>query len=114
MPILIVQIYSAVYISSWGICIGTLVALCILIMCNICFFIIYNVSIIKDNAYKHWQDKFKHSSRTIAVTSLLFNFKIFRCLYSKFFGAKIFNAPFEKSTLFYRPFVVINIVYLLL
>jgi len=26
----------------------------------------------------------------------------------------IFNAPFEKATLFYRPFIVLNIVYLLL
>lgn len=35
-------------------------------------------------------------------------------MYSKFFGGTIFNAPFERSTLFYRPFVILNIIYLLL
>jgi hypothetical protein len=75
---------------------------------------VYNISIVKDNAYKHWAEKYSCSTKTISIISLLINFKIFRSLYSKFFGATIFNAPFEKQTLFYRPFVVLNIIYLLL
>lgn len=58
IPYLIVQIYSAIYISSWGICLGTTVALITLIAINVAFYIVYSVSIIKDNAYKHWQDKY--------------------------------------------------------
>ncbi|CAI2377119.1 unnamed protein product [Moneuplotes crassus] len=113
IPYLIVQIYSAVYISSWGICIGTIIALVVLIAIDIVFYIIYSASVVKDNAYKHWKDKYRCATQTISVLSLLMNFKIFRCLYSKFYGVTTFNAPFERSTLFYRPLVVMTIIYLL-
>ena len=114
IPYYIIQIYSAAYISSWGIMIGTIIALIILIVWNIVFYIVYLLYVVKDHAFKHWKDKYKCTSRTISITSLIVNFKLFRSFYSKFYGLNTFHAPFEKSTIFYRPFVIMNIIYMLL
>ena len=114
IPYFIVQIWSAAYISSWGVWIGTIIALGILVFTNIAFYIVYNINVIDDNTFKHWKDKYKWQSYIISIISLLLNFKLFRCLYSNFYGLMVFHAPFEKSTKFYRPFVVMNIIYILL
>ena len=114
IPMYIVQIYSADYISSYGIMTGTIIALALLILINVVFFVVYYASIVRDTAFKHWIDKHKKSTTTMAIISLLINFKIFRYLYCKFFGAALFHAPFDRNTLFYGPFIVMNIVYLLL
>ena len=78
----VVQIWSANYISSYGIMIGTIVILCLLVVLNIIFFIIYYASVVKDNTFKYWKSKYRKSSTCIAITSLILNFKFFRCLYS--------------------------------
>ena len=114
IPMYIVQIYSADYISSYGIMTGTIIALSLLILINVVFFIVYYASVVRDTAFKHWIDKYKKSTTTMAILSLIVNFKIFRYLYSKFFGATLFHAPFDRNTLFYRPFIIMNIIYLLL
>ena len=71
MPYYIVQIFSAAYISSWGIMAGTVIALAILIWCNIAFYIVYNVNVINDNAFKHWKDKYKCQSYTITILQFI-------------------------------------------
>ena len=96
IPYYVIQIYSAAYISSWGIMIGTIIALIILVIWNIVFYIVYLTYVVKDHAYKHWKDKYKCTSRTISIFSLIINFKLFRCFYSKFYGLNVFHAPFEK------------------
>ncbi|CAI2378427.1 unnamed protein product [Moneuplotes crassus] len=114
MPYLGVQVWSAIYISSWGIVTGTVIAMIMLVLGNILFYIVFKRVVVKDNAYKHWKDKYKCSNQTVSFISLIINFKFFRCFYSKFYGISIFNAPFERSTLFFRPFVVVSVIYLLL
>jgi hypothetical protein len=43
----------------------------------------------------------------------VFNFKMFRFLYSKLFGRIEFDAPFADQTVFYRPFNLTSLFALL-
>jgi hypothetical protein len=78
IPMLVIHIYSAAYISSYGLMVGAIIALCLLVLTNVTFFIVYNITVVKDNAFKHWRDKYNKSVSTVAVISLILNFKFFR------------------------------------
>lgn len=78
LPMYIVMIWSADYISSDGIMIGAIAVLLVLVLLNVVFFIVYYANVVRDQAFKHWKDRYTKSSTTIAIVSLVLNFKLFR------------------------------------
>jgi ABC-type sugar transport system permease subunit len=59
--------------------------------------------VVTDSAFKHWQPKYKRTAYTVQALGGM-NFKMYRLLYSMFFGRNQFNAPFNDPSLFLRPF----------
>ena len=70
---------------------------------NLFFFIVFQKQIMNDLTFRHWVTYNKCNVRTIEAFGLIFSFKIYRLLYSKFCGAKRFNAPFADEYKFYTP-----------
>jgi hypothetical protein len=81
----------------------SVVGLIFLFASNMFFALMYSQQVVNDSAFKHWQPKFKRTALVIQVCGL-FNFKIFRLLYSFLLGRNQFNAPFNEPSLFLRPF----------
>ena len=70
---------------------------------NLFFFIVFRKQIMNDLTFRHWVSYNKCSVNTISFFGLIFNFKIYRLLYSEFCGAKRFDAPFRDPYKFFTP-----------
>ena len=70
---------------------------------NLFFFIVFRKQIMNDLTFRHWVSYNKCSVNTISIFGLIFNFKIYRLLYSEFCGAKRFDAPFRDPYKFFTP-----------
>jgi hypothetical protein len=89
-------------------------ALAINLISNITYLIIYKKSICKDQEFKYWKIRYKHTVRVIVLFSTIINFKVSRLFYSRFFGLDNFWAAFERKKTLIRPlncFTYINIVF---
>ena len=107
------QIIFAGMISSWGIFIGTLIALFFFGVCNLVTYFVHHKYTKEDNSFKHWLAKYKVMAVAVPVVSLCMNFKMIRLFYCKFFNLPYFNAQFEKPDMFYKPLTYITVLSIL-
>jgi hypothetical protein len=71
-----------------------LVAIMFTIAINLFFLVIFQKQVMNDQTFRHWATYNKGTVRTISTFGIIFSFKVYRLLYSKFCGANRFDAPF--------------------
>lgn len=69
---------------------------------------------MNDLTFRHWASYNSCTVKTISILGFIFSFKIYRLLYSKFYGAKRFNAPWDNAYKFYTPLNLASLINLLL
>lgn len=90
------------------------IALLFMVATNVFFFIVFQRQIMNDTTFFHWVNYNKKTVKYISIVALIFNFKVYRLLYSKFCGDERFNAPFENPYKFYTPLNLASFLNLLL
>ena len=78
-----------------------MVAIMFTIAINLFFLVVFKKQVMNDLTFRHWATYNKCTVRTISTFGFIFSFKVYRLLYSKFCGAKRFDAPFENSYKFF-------------
>ena len=91
-----------------------LAAIMFTIAINLFFFIVFQKQIMNDLTFRHWAGYNKCNVNTISFFGLIFNFKMYRLLQSKFCGAKRFDAPFADDYKFYTPLNLASFINLFL
>jgi hypothetical protein len=83
--------YVVIYYASLGVA-------CILYSANLLFIIYYCARMqTKDMSFTYWRQKHFCVTVIILFLSLVINFKLFRLLYSRFFGIKLFSANISDT-----------------
>ena len=90
-----------------------LFAVLLAIAINLFFWIVFVKMVQNDLTFRHWVSYNKCHVRTISIFGGIFSFKVYRLLYSKFFGAKRFDAPFEDPYKFFTPLNLASFIHLL-
>ena len=91
-----------------------LVAIMFSIATNLFFFVVFNKQVLNDVTFFHWVGYNKCTVRTITVVGIICNFKVYRLLYSNFFGAPRFNAEFRDPYKFFQPLSLASFINLCL
>ena len=81
---------------------------------NLFFQVVFQKQVMNDSTFRHWATYNKCTVRTITAFGFIFSFKVYRLLYSKFFGATRFDAPFDDSYKFFTPLNIASFMKLLL
>ena len=79
-------------------------------MINFFFSLVFNYQVKQDKTFRHWCTYHTCGVTMITFFATVFNFKIFRLLYSRLFGRDDFNAPFDDPYMFFRPYNLISII----
>lgn len=69
---------------------------------------------MNDLTFRHWATYNSCTVKTISFFGFVFSFKVYRLLYSKFYGAKRFEAPWDNPYKFYTPLNLASLLNLLL
>ena len=88
----------------------TLAAVLLHYMINFFFAIVFCNQVRMDKTFRHWCTYHTCGMTTITVVSCVFNFKIYRLVYSRLFGRDDFNAPFDDAYMFFRPFNLVSFI----
>ena len=91
-----------------------LVAIMFTIATNLFFFVVFQKQVMNDQTFRHWANYNKCVVQTISILGLVFNFKVYRLLYSKFCGARRFDAPFADPYKFFTPLNIASFLNLFL
>lgn len=107
---MVALIWTAVGFGITPVVYLTLAALLLHYMINFFFAIIFWNQVRQDKTFRHWCTYHTCGITTITVLSCIFNFKIYRLVYSKLLGRDDFNAPFDDPYMFFRPFNLISFI----
>ena len=88
----------------------TLAAVLLHYMINFFFSIIFCYQVKQDKTFRHWCTYHTCGITTMTIFACVFNFKIFRLVYSRLLGRDDFNAPFDDPYMFFRPFNLISFI----
>eukprot|EP00347_Sterkiella_histriomuscorum_P010553 403375847 len=107
------QIYYAYnyQINYTIITVSTFIILCLLYALNLAFAIYYCARIQhSDIAFNYWRQKYFCTTIFVLFFTVLINFKIFRFLYSRFFGLELFSANIDNKTDFIKKIQIFSFV----
>jgi hypothetical protein len=90
------------------------VALMFEIAIDLFFLIVFTEQIKNDESFKYWCMYNPKVVKTLQIISSIFSFKVYRLLYSIFFGKDEFNAAFTDPYKFFNPLNLASFLNLLL
>ena len=91
---------------TWMVFIGTVFQYLI----NFFFTLSYCQAVSTDAAFKHWKMYNPNISIIATILGLVLNFKVYRLLFGRLFAKDEFNAALMEPVVFYRPFLLSNIL----
>lgn len=77
---------------------------------NLSFAVNYFHEVCADTAFNYWRRNNAVISTIVSIMGILLNFKVYRLLFGKLLRKEEFNAILMEPVVFYRPFLLSNIL----